>query len=382
VNLLDRYIFRSVLLTCAGAVALLGFVLIVGNVVRDLLSYVVAGQLPLATFARLVWLLVPAMATYALPPGMLTGVLLTLGRLSADSEVTAMRAAGISLPRIARPVFILAALTVAGALFVNFDSMPRARVQYHRELAEAVRTNPLRFILPKTFHAFKGCVVYVGEKKGAEMRDIWVWKFDNDVDRRVTQIYHAETGKFTYDEAANELILVLGHAQIESRNEKKPEDFSEPSLVAMFGESEPFHLGLERIYGRAAVQQKLQWMTLSELRAEQERLAKKTVPASEAKQLARDRMKVSLTIHDKINTALAILSFTLMGVPLGIRVSRRETSANLGVAVMLALGYYFLTVMVGWLDRHPEYHPDLLLWIPNVVFLSLGVWMFSRIDRQ
>ena len=37
--------------------------------------------------------------------------------------------------------------------------------------------------------------------------------------------------------------------------------------------------------------------------------------------------------------------------------------------------------MVGWLDRHPEYHPDVLLWLPNVIFLSLGVWLFRRIEK-
>lgn len=51
------------------------------------------------------------------------------------------------------------------------------------------------------------------------------------------------------------------------------------------------------------------------------------------------------------------------------------------MAVGLALGYYVLTVMVGWLDRHPEYHPDVLLWLPNVIFLSLGVWLFRRIEK-
>jgi lipopolysaccharide export system permease protein len=93
-------------------------------------------------------------------------------------------------------------------------------------------------------------------------------------------------------------------------------------------------------------------------------------------------MKVAMTIQDKFNTALAALSFVIVGIPLGIKVSRRETSANLGVAVVLALGYYFLTVMVGWLDRHPEYRPDLLLWVPNLLIIAVGIWLFSRIDRR
>ena len=93
-------------------------------------------------------------------------------------------------------------------------------------------------------------------------------------------------------------------------------------------------------------------------------------------------MKIAMTIQEKFTTAFAVLSFTLVGLPLGIAVSRRETSANLGVAVALALGYYFLTVMIGWLDHHPEYHPDYLLWLPNLVFVWLGCWLFRRLRAR
>ncbi|MCX6945574.1 MAG: LptF/LptG family permease [Opitutales bacterium] len=93
-------------------------------------------------------------------------------------------------------------------------------------------------------------------------------------------------------------------------------------------------------------------------------------------------MKLELIFHDKLNTALAVFSLALLGVPLGIKVSRRETSANFGVALLLTLGYYLLTVAVKALDRHPEYRPDLLLWAPNLVILVLGIWLFTRIDRK
>lgn len=378
-NLLDRHIFKSVLASCAGAVGLFAFVLMLGNLVRDLLPYLLSGQLQAATFARLVWLLLPAMAIYALPMGMLTGVLLTLGRLSADSEITAMRAAGLSLARIARPVLILGALGSALGLYINFESMPHARVQYHKELDAVVRANPLSFIVPKTFNRdFKGYVVYVGDKQGGVMRDFWLWRLDDE--RRVTQLVRAEFGRFDYDERTNELILTLTRAQVEERDAKQPENFSESPLVGSFDKSEPQRLPLERLFGRRD-RQKLQWLTYTELRTEEARVAAQPFTPQEAKDHARAIMKVKLTVQEKFNTALAVLSFALIGVPLGIRVSRRETSANLGLAVLLTLAYYMLTVMVSWLDRHPEYHPDLLLWLPNVIFLTLGVWLFLRIER-
>ena len=131
-----------------------------------------AGQFGFDTFARLVGLLLPFAVSYALPMGVLTGVLLTLGRMSADSEITAMRSAGISVVRLARPVFVLGAVCAAAAFYVNFESMPWARQQYYRELAAAVRA--------KTFiRDFSGTVLYIGEREGPILRDIWIWELDD-----------------------------------------------------------------------------------------------------------------------------------------------------------------------------------------------------------
>ncbi len=380
-NLLDRYIFKSVLFSCAAAVGLFAFVLTLGNVIRDLLAYILSGRLSLPVAAELILLTVASVATYALPIGILTGVLLTLGRLSADSEITAMRTSGISLWRITRPVFLLAAAGVLTGLYVNFQSMPSAKIKYERELAQAVRTDPLSFIQPKTFiRDFKGQVIYVSDLQGPELHDIWLWKLDNE--GMAVEMLRAATGHLDIDTASNELVVTLEHVQLEQRNDKHPEDFSLPPRMFSFGQVEPVRFSLDRMFGRTSVRQKLPWMTYAELRAEQARLATLPVPAAEAPQHARDQMKVTLTIQEKFNTALAVLSFALLGVPLGIKVSRRETSANLGVAILLALGYYLLTTAVSWIDRHPEYRPDLLIWLPNVLCLALGVWLFSRIEKR
>lgn len=382
-NLLDRYIFKSVLFSCAAAVGLFAFVLTLVNVLRDLLTYILAGRIALPMALELILLTIASVATYALPMGILTGVLLTLGRLSADSEITAMRANGISLPRLARPIITLAVLGGLVGLYVNFESMPAAKIKYERELAQAVRTDPIRFIQPKTFvRDFRGVVVYVSDIEGPEIRDIWLWVLDDQ--GRAARVVRAQSGHLDYDNEANELVVTLQRAQVERRDEKNPEDFSQPLLVASSGLSRPIRLSLDQMFSRSGVRQKLPWMTYGELRAEQARLAAQTVPPGDEqrKQHARDQMKVTLTIQEKFNTALAVLSFALLAIPLGIKVSRRETSANLVVAVLLALGYYFLTTAVSWIDRHPEYRPDLLLWLPNAIFLSLGVWLFSRIEKR
>ncbi len=380
-NLIDRYIFRSVLATCAAAVGLFTFIVLVPNVLRDMLAYVLAGQLSPLMFVQLVLTLAPFAVTLALPMGMLTGVLLTLGRLSADSEITALRSVGLSLPRLARPILLLALLGAALGLYCNFEAMPRARVTYERNFAAAVAANPLQLIVPKTFiRNFPNCVIYVNQKEGAVMRDVWLWKLDDQ--KRVQTVIHAESGHIDYDESTYELIVTLIQARVENRAERNPESFLDSPYVASFGKIEAARLPLDRFFGHSGVRVKPEWLTLGELQVARARLATQTPPPGQAGQFARDRMKLELIFHDKLNTALAVFSLALLGVPLGIKVSRRETSANFGVALLLTLGYYLLTVAVKALDRHPEYRPDLLLWAPNLVILVLGIWLFTRIDRK
>src|SRR5689334_8447167 len=96
-NLIHRHIFANVIVTCAASVSLFAFILLLGNVLKDLLGHVLAGQLSWELVVYLTALTFPVVVSYALPMGMLTGVLLVLGRMSSDREVTALRAAGVSV---------------------------------------------------------------------------------------------------------------------------------------------------------------------------------------------------------------------------------------------------------------------------------------------
>jgi lipopolysaccharide export system permease protein len=377
-NLLHRHIFANVFLTCAAAVALFGFVLMVGNAMKDLLGPVLAGQLAPDTFVRLVVLLVPFVVYYALPMGMLTGILLVLGRMSSDREITAMRAAGLSVAWLSAPILFLALLGVLAALVINFHFMPVARLAYQREFAEAVRQNPLSFIVPRTFiRDFPGVVLYVGEKEGSRLKDFWLWELDGQ--NRVRRFARADAGRLDYDEAGNKLVLTLEQAQAEVRDDKDPENFVRVHGSAAW-EHATFDLPLSRLTGDRSVKRKLKWLTFPQLMAEWTRLQKPD-PEVPAEEQAKQLMRVQITIQEKCATAFSVLSFALIAIPLGIKISRKETSANLGLGLLLALGYYFATVMAGWFDNNPELRPDLIVWVPNLVFQALGFWLFYKVDR-
>ena len=376
-RLLDRYIFKQVFVTCAACVGFFVFLIAAVNALKDMLGYLLAGQLAPESAIKLILLLIPYVVMYALPMGMLLGVLLVLGRMSADSEIVAMRTCGLSLKRISAPIFALALAGVVMGVAVNFYYMPIARTVYHEEFGKMLRTNALRLIVPKTFiRDFPRMVVYVSEKHGDYVRDIWLWRLDKE--QRVIGFSHAETGRIELDEKENELVFKPFQLSTERFDEKNPEDYSKPP-VRLEAETASFRFSLARFFGPKTFNRKLDWFTLGELEAEKQKIAQEISPGPERE---KKLMRIEMIIQNKGSMALAVFILVLIAVPLGIKVSRRETSANLGVALIMALAYYFLsTVVVGWFEQYPEYRPDLLVWVPNVFFIGIGLWLNSRVER-
>lgn len=371
-NILQRHIFASVLFACTVAAGIFAFVLIVGNAFKDLLGYMLAGQLTIETFVKLLALLVPYVGVHALPIGMLTGVLLVLGRMSSQQEITAMRAAGLGLGFVARPILLIAGAGLLLSLGLNFYYMPASRTLYRNTINDAVQQNPLSIIVEKTFiRDFPGVVIYASEKNGGKLDDVWVWRLDKQ--KRTTEFVHAKHGVLSYDSEQNTMKIVLKQTITDRRDPKAPETFSNTDTQSPMGEV-PLEFSMETLFGNKVIRRKLSMYTLDDLLAERKRLSEANAPLI-------DRMRVSVALNEKASGSFMILAFTMLAIPLGIKVSRKETLANLGVALALALGYYFLTFAVGWLDRQPQLRPDILVWLPPVLFISFGIWMYRRVER-
>jgi lipopolysaccharide export system permease protein len=218
----------------------------------------------------------------------------------------------------------------------------------------------------------------VGDKNGDVLKDIWIWELDKQ--KRVLNSGRAASGKIVFDESASKLVLSLNSLQVEVRDKKDPEDTSK---IHSGGASDQatFDLPLGMLTGDRIVQKKLKWFTFPQLMQEWSRLSRPD-PAVAKDEQAKQLMRVQITIHEKLATAFSVLSFALVAIPLGIKVSRKETSANLGLGLLLALGYYFASIMAGWLDNYPALRPDLIVWVPNIVFQGLGLWLFYKVDRS
>ncbi|MEM6499902.1 MAG: LptF/LptG family permease [Pseudomonadota bacterium] len=379
-NLLHRHILKEILVSTSLAMALFVFVLLMGNAIRDILELVAAGKLGFMLFLQLIGLLIPYVGAYALPLGMLTGTLMALGRLSSQQEITAMKSAGVSLYRVATPVFLISFLGMVVGVLVNLHFAPQSRLAYKELLADAVTQNPVGFIEERRFiHEFPGYVIYMGGRDGAKMKDFWIWELDEQ--KRVQLFLRAAEGEVGFDDARNELILTLRNGTAEQRDEDDPEALADvPDRSLFFGEL-PIALPLDQIFGERR-NKKIKTKDLNFVQLMERRRIALEEEVATGSGLSEDRMKVQVHLQKNFAMAFSVFSLAVFGVPLAIQIGRHESYANLGIALVIAMSYYFLMIMVSWLEGNPALRPDLLIWLPNILFQSLGFWLLFRAGRH
>ena len=83
--------------------------------------------------------------------------------------------------------------------------------------------------------------------------------------------------------------------------------------------------------------------------------------------------------------SLAALAFALIAVPLGITAHRKETSVGFALSLVIAFSYFFFILVAEAMSKNPAMPgglPVFMIWLPNLLFIGLGVWLFSRLAKR
>lgn len=123
-RLLDRHVLTETAVAGGAATGAFVFVMVAGNILNQVSSAIASGRVSGWEGLELIALLIPGVLPYALPLGLLTGVLLAFGRMGSQQELTAMKAGGLSLGRIARPALLLAAALALLSAWLNLEVRP------------------------------------------------------------------------------------------------------------------------------------------------------------------------------------------------------------------------------------------------------------------
>lgn len=380
-RLLDRHVLTETAVAGGVATGAFVFVMVAGNILTQVSSAIASGRVSGWEGLALVGLLIPGVLPYAMPLGLLTGVLIAFGRMSSQQELTAMKASGRSLGRIARPALLLAAGLALLSAWLNLEIAPSANTEYRRLLVGSAKDNPASVIVPgKLNRQFPGMVIRAAERDGEVLRDFWLWSVDER--GRLTQTVHAREARLApalNGKGEGILRVVLTDARLEKR-QPGDETFASPSsfIQAKTTSLEFPAAGIFKDGGN--FQRKLRWLTTSELL---EAIDKgwEVAPHATLKEKERGQMQATTQLMAHLAGAFSVFSLAFLAVPLAVRVGRSETFVNAAVALGVALSYYLLTSMAAYV-KNPDLRPDLLIWIPNLVVLGLAWTLLRRASRH
>jgi lipopolysaccharide export system permease protein len=383
VRTLHLYLTKQVLLTLLLTVVVFTFVLLLTNLLKEILTLLVNHQATPLIVLEAIGLLIPFVLAYALPMGMLTAALLVFGRFSADQELTAARASGLSLLSLVTPVLLLAvALSVLCGWF-NMKIAPECRVAYKEMLFRLGFSKSANFIQEDRFVEFPGWVIYTKKREGNHLYDVHLYQIEND---RTKQVITATEGTFATDPVARKLFLTLSNVVTVARVTEglQPSDRNPTNGDANTHEkgsfrewqtafqdefiSNPIDLASARPQNEKPKLSDMSFQQLREEIRERDHQGVDTTPAQ-------------VQLHRQLAFSFASIGFTLIGIPLGVRAHRRETTTGVAMGLVLVLIYYSFIILAQSWETRAEFAPQLIVWFPNFLFQAVGGVLLWRANR-
>jgi lipopolysaccharide export system permease protein len=356
---IDRYVAREVLAPFAVDVGLLTFALVTGKLLK-LMDMVVNHGVGLGEVLRIIGYIMPAFLELTFPMAVLLGVLMGFGRMSSDQEMTAARACGVSLYRLAVPVMIVAFAVYALSSYFAFSLRPWANSNLRDQLFELSQTRTSAGMKEKIFNSnFPGLVVYVDEMSDTDSSMKGVMISDaRDPHNQNTII--ARRGAILPDAKHDALTLRLFDGSIYG-----VEPQNNATHVTSF-KTYDLNINTEESLGVSDLDPGE--MTFTALRADIKTARAKGKPDYAAE----------TELASKFTVPFATLLFALLGISLGLKPARGGHSERFGVSVALFFLYYSLMRVGETLAQRGKLNSWVAMSIPDVVFMALAFWFFYR----
>jgi len=383
---LHKYLTGQVLASLLLTVAVFTLVLLLGDALKEILPLLINGQARLGLVMKAICLLMPFVWVFALPMGLLTATLLVFGRFSAEQELTAARASGVSLLSLITPILLLSLFCCVLSAWFNLDLGPRSRMAY-KNLLFQLRSELVNVQLPEgqPVDDFPGYIFYMEKNRGGNLQNVLVIKPGNETNATTT--IKAPRGRLETDAPNKQLILHLFDARSVTWSGTRNSTGSSPELIFNFDLNTATNQP-----GKPKISDMTFWQLRDELRNLERRIGLPPAAAltsdelrAQAGELARQRNDLTEPILVKMNRQIAFsfacFGFTLVGIPLGIRMHRRETNVGVAIALALVLVYYSFIILGESLSARPEFVPHLILWVPNFIFQAVGAVLLWRANR-
>ena len=365
-KIINRYIFREIALPFVIILFVLTFVLLMGKILQ-IMDLMINKGIRVLDIAHLIALIMPNFLLFTIPIALLVSILIAMGRLSADNEITVLKASGVSLLQLSYPVAVASLMAFACAMVIGYFLVPQSNFASKRLLFELASQNAGIGIKEKVFNAdFKGLLLYADTvpADGESMENVII------SDSRVLGEQNTILAKKAFLVADPKLMILKlrledGSIHTVSKDLKnyRKVDFK----------SYDINLDLSSTLASFTDESKSSTeMTLSELL---ERMKKPALADAVVRELA-------IEVHKKFSIPLSCLFFALLAIPLGITHHRAVKSRGFAVGLIIVAAYYLLRIGGEALVENGRMDPALGVWAPNVLFALLGVFLFYLAHRE
>src|SRR5579875_2064852 len=375
-RLLSKAIFREVLTSATLGTLLFVFVLFLRTIER-LSALLVKTSAPPAVVAKLLLYALPATIPFALPLGVLVGILIGLSRMSADREITAMRASGISSVSVARPVLLFASIALALTALASLWLTPLSlhlESMVARNFAAAQLTGNIE---SRIFdEQFPNIVLYVGNVSTVGNQVIWrpVFMADTTPPDELQRegknrgsgprVMVAEEAIPHPDAAHNRIILDM-------RNFRSSERDKDGKVVGTVAPAQV----------EALTAQKQEELNLNKTVQEMDTgpLYKRVYRRHDLSR--EDYVDAAIELHQRFALPLACVLLALVGIPLGVSSRKGGKSAAFVVTVLVAFLYYLGFITLIGLAKKGSLPVPVAVWTPDAVFAIIGIFLARRLEH-
>ena len=361
-RILNLYIIREIVSLFLLGIMVFTLILLMGRLIK-LTDLVISRGVPLADVSRMILYLMPSFLVFTIPMAFLLAVLLAFGRLSADNEITVMKAGGISLMQLMPPVVlcgVCAALLTLGASTVG---VPWGNSSFKNLSVAVLKQNVAATVREKVFwDDIPGIVMYT-EHYDEEHHTLKGVIINDGRDQSRPLTIFAADGVIAGGPNRNDIRLVLNNGSIHAvgaAEEYRLVHFGQ-YIMTIGGAGQGGTLGRNELD-----------MTVPEL------LGQIGNPAT----TKAVRLKTQSELHSRFAFPFAALVFAVVAVPLGMQNRRSGKSAGFATSIAILLAYYVVQSFLRTLADKGTLPPVLALWLPNLIFLGLGGYLLLMASQE
>ncbi len=364
-RLIDRYALKEAVVPTLLGLLVFTFILQT-QPLMEVAEKLVAKGVPWPVIGRIMATLLPQALGITIPMALLVGLLVALGRLSADREIVALQACGVSVWSLLRPVAVLSLIGWAATSWVLIVAMPKANQDYREIVYGIVAARAESEVKPRVFFEdFPNMVLYVRDtaEGGRGWRDVFLADT-----RKVNQpeVFVATRAHLELDRETRRVDLILENG---TRHRAAPDDTAKYEIQRFASMTLGFDP--EAVFPRSGLQKGDNERTIDDLRNE---------IAIRTKQNLSVHNQV-MTIQKKFSIPVACLVFGLLALGLGASNRKDGKQSSFVVAIAVIFVYYIFMYTGEAMAKAQWIRAELAMWIPNLVLGAAGVVLLTVRNR-